>query len=76
MPACLGICGRMLFETPVPAEQGFPFVILHGAQRCDLHKGFKPSRVYDRIAKLWKQKAEVLQNNENTFARSTEEGED
>jgi hypothetical protein len=41
----------------------------------DLHTAFSLQYVYDYITKLWRQRAEVIQNHENDHVRSITQGE-
>jgi hypothetical protein len=41
----------------------------------DLHMAFTLPYIYDYITKLYRQKAEVIQNHENTIVRNIGQGE-
>jgi hypothetical protein len=74
----LGTSGRPLtLKIAASAKQASPhhlkFTKVHIGPR--FAHGFQPSYVYDFIAKLYGQQAEVIQNHENEHVRSVGQGE-
>jgi hypothetical protein len=74
----LEICGRHLpIKISVPAKQGsshhWKFSNMHTIR--DLRMAFNLLYLYDYVAKLCRQQAEVIQNHENEHVCSIGQGE-